>query len=178
MIRLITAQQLKDVTGSLNLNDNYINTCIDLAQEKTTQVILGTRLYQRMQELVDLNDWEQYPIYKGLYDFVTLQLICQTMGELVFFTTFKTRIAGLATTSNEHVVTATMKDCESMKENYLANANFYEGRIKAYLCQHCNEIAEYHANNNVDEIKPKHSFNSQIFLGGYYDTCRNRRKDR
>lgn len=159
----------KTLKGESFINDNvdpmYISPAIKTAQEIGLEPIIGTKLYNKLCDLIEGGQVEGE--YKTLLDeYIKPYLIYKVMAEIQVPLTYKQRNSGITKTNNENEVNTELKDANYMADYYDKKANFYAIRMSDFL--NYSNIPEYTCGNG-SELDPKPgAYNTGIYLGSAY----------
>ena len=158
---LITPEELKS-NGFLNQNidDQYITTALEEAQDIYLREIIGDNLYNKL-----LNHKSIEPdIYDELIDnHVKYFLKYKIASLLCMVVNFKIRNAGVITQYSQDITPTTMEDTKSVMNYFNQQADFYANRLTKFL--QTNHIPEYsYSCNQITEPNEKHPVCS-IYLG-------------
>lgn len=161
---LIGEQSLKDFNINDNLDANYLNPAIHTAQEIYLQQIIGTKLLEKLKDMVANNSLTDD--YKMLLDdYITPYLQFKVSAELVIPIAYKTRNAGVVVTNNEYVTNTQMKDATYLKNHYEDRADFYSIRLSKYLNANRGKYPEYRQSSVCKgDITASTTFESNIYL--------------
>jgi hypothetical protein len=156
-------------TISNNLDEKFINPARREAQEVSYQEIVGTKLYNKLCDLVGSGAYA-YPAnihYKELLKLSQFFLIYKTMANLTISATFKLNNIGLNTAYDDNVSIPTVKDIFLIKKYWDDKANDEIGKITSYLKENRSEFPELGSNKCWD-VKPtlNDKSNSSMWLGG------------
>jgi hypothetical protein len=165
-----TPQFLKDNTVvNDNVEDNILRKCISISEDKYIQPLLGTQLYLSLTTYVKANVLSGSTIpanYKLLLDdYIVPTLLEYSTYELVPFS-FKFRNKGISRQTSPDSIPAEVSDLIYVRNNVLANAQFYADRLTQYLITQNNLYPEYYT-NQMGDIKPARTgYSSGIFYPG------------
>ena len=169
-ILLISEQTLKaDSLINDNVDNQYILPAITLAQDTGLQPLIGTKLFQKLQRLV--NDAEiglaANAIYKTLLDdYVTPFMEYKTMVEIQIPLSYKYRNMGIVQTSDERVANSQMRDIQYLIDYYDNKSTFYANRMTDWLCANAQSLPEYRNSDTVADMNANNkAYNTGIFLG-------------
>ena len=161
MTLLITPQEIKSALPIKNVDEEYVIPAIRLAQDKKIQLILGTNLYEKLQQFVESGSVPEP--YATLHNLVKDVLLWQSMGELTYTVTWKVRNAGVVQSYGEHIYTSTFGDADQIQNNYFTNANFYENKLQRYLDENRDKFPELEPRNHSD-YEPRETFQTTLYL--------------
>lgn len=164
---LISEKTLKS-NGVINNNVDsmYILPAIEFAQDAGLQPIIGTKLYNKLMDLVEtgFKDNEQYKFL--LDEYITPYLVNKVTADIQIPLNYKLRNQGVVQNSTDNTIVPTMKDLQYVIQNYEYKAIFYGNRLSDYLIANTSRFPEY---CKVDSIADMHSnknaYKTNIYLG-------------
>lgn len=164
MKHLITIEELKQ-NGFVNANmeEEYLNTAIEEAQDIFLRETLGDSLYNALliheaQTPPDIYDEIIDNHVKYFLKYKTVALLCMTVN-------FKIRNIGIAQQYGTDVNTTTMEDTKSVMAYYNGQADFYNNRLSKFLEKNKSKIPEYRCQcNQITNPNTVHPVCS-IYLG-------------
>ena len=167
-VLLISEQTLKS-NGVINNNVDgmYILPAIEYAQDAGLQPIIGTKLYNKLMDLVADGSIQQETDYKVLLDeYVTPYLLNKVTADIQIPLNYKLRNQGVVQNQTENTTIPTMKDLQYVIQNYEYKAIFYGNRLSDYLMANKSKFPEY---SKVDSVADMHSnpnsYKTNIYLG-------------
>ena len=165
-VLLLSEQRLKeDSLINNNVDSMYIFPAIQTAQEIGLQPLLGTKLYNKLLEVVENGGDEQY--FDLLDSYVIPYLEMKVMADIQIPLAYKIRNAGLVQNTSENTTLPTLQETQYIVEYYENKASFYANRMSDFLIANSNSYPEY---NSCDSIADMHSnrmsYNTGIYLGG------------
>lgn len=167
-VLLISEQTLKS-NGVINNNVDgmYILPAIEYAQDAGLQPIIGTKLYNKLMDLVADGSINQATDYKFVLDeYITPYLINKVTADIQIPLNYKLRNQGVVQNSTENTIVPTMKDLQYVIQNYEYKAIFYGNRLSDYLIANTSKFPEY---CSVDSCADMHSnpsgYKTNIYLG-------------
>lgn len=170
LVFLTSVGFIKSMTNlSNNEHDKFLNTAIRESQEMGLQSIIGTRLYKKLQSLVedDTIDNSGNESYKELIDIAQWYLAYEALSKLCVITNIKLDNVGLYQTSDEHMSPISVNDTFKIKDFYENKANFYKKRIQEFCCENHSKLTELgHSKYSEMHSNLYASDSSSIFLGG------------
>lgn len=158
-----------------NLNDNtdgeYIAPAMYMAQKSDLESCIGTKLLQKLQELVgtgEIDDIENEKYKELLDDYITDFLAYATIVRLLPVVSFKIGNAGVVRTDEEKVVNMAYDEVFNLKEYYQNQSDYLMYRMQKYLIANYNNFKELNGNITVDCLKSNlySSASVPIHLGG------------
>ena len=163
MTRLITVEELKqDGFINQNLENEYLYSAIDEAQDIFLREIIGDSLYETLQN--KLSEANIDGVYQTLLDsYVKIYLKYKVLSLLCVPLTFKLRNIGIAQQFSNEVNTTSLEDTKYIQNYYEGKADFYANRLTKFL--QTNDIPEYKCSSNqITEPNELHPVSS-IYLG-------------
>lgn len=142
--RLITTDELKtDGFVNHNMEDEYLYTAIDEAQDVWLRETLGDALLEKLEELVEAEQIEG-TIYEVLLEkYVKIYLKYKVLSLLCVPLTFKLRNAGVVSQYSGEISTTGIEDTKYLEGYYEQKADFFRNRLTTYLEKNKNDITEY-----------------------------------
>ena len=142
---LVSAKTLK--TNSIinnNVDEMYILPAIEFAQDEGLQSLIGTKLYNKLMDLVESGDITGSTNYKLLLDeYVTPYLINKATADIQIPLAYKLRNQGVVQNTSENTYVPSMKDTQYVVQHYEDKANFYGQRMSSYLNANRSKFPEY-----------------------------------
>ena len=167
-ILLISEKTLK-ANGVINNNVDsmYIFPAIRYAQDAGLQPIIGTKLYNKLMDLVEDGSITGATDYKLLLDeYVTPYLINKVTADIQIPLSFKLRNQGVVQQTGTNTYVPSMKDIQYVIQNYENKANFYSNRLSDFLKANRKKYPEYcSVDSGADMPSNKDAYNTGIFLG-------------
>ena len=163
MTRLITVEELKaDGFVNQNLENEYLYSAIDEAQDIFLREIIGDSLYETLQN--KLSEANIDGVYQTLLDiYVKIYLKYKVLSLLCVPLNFKLRNIGIAQQFSNEVNTTSLEDTKYIQNYYEGKADFYANRLTKFL--QTNDIPEYKCScNQITEPNELHPVSS-IYLG-------------
>ncbi len=166
-ILFITESLVKSRTAiSDAIDGKQILPVIKLAQDKFILPALGSGLYKRLQEGIDIGNLSQDE--KNLLDnYITDTLLWFTIGEMVISTSFQFFSKGVLQKGAEESNNPSKGQLELLERKYMSNGEFYKQRLIDYLRENSTMFAQYlQYGDGFDAIAPQiQAYTSPIFLG-------------
>ncbi len=137
MILFVTTEDIRRntiVNGNVD-TDLFINF-IKLAQEIHLQNVLGTRLYEKFETLIDSNDIElpAFLDYKNLLiDYIQPMLINYSMVDYIPFASVQIKNGGMFKHRSETGENVTKDETDFLSEKYRSYAEFYSRRFISFM---------------------------------------------
>lgn len=150
-----------------NVDPKLIRPTIKQTQDMYIEPILGTGLYQELQEQIEDNTLTG--LNKKLLDLYVTDCICwYVASEMVMSLGFKMTNKNVLRKNSENSNEASLSELFDLMNYYKNKAEWYAQRITNYLCEN---IVDYPLYNNpgsgVDIIHPNgSSYSTGMFLGG------------
>ena len=163
MTRLITVEEIKaDGFVNQNLENEYLYSAIDEAQDIFLREIIGDSLYETLQN--KLSEANIDGVYQTLLDiYVKIYLKYKVLALLCVPLNFKIRNIGIAQQFSNEVNTTSLEDTKYIQNYYEGKADFYANRLTKFL--QTNDIPEYKCScNQITEPNELHPVSS-IYLG-------------
>lgn len=166
-ILFITESLVKSRTAiSDAIDGKQILPVIKLAQDKFILPALGSGLYKRLQEGIDIGNLSQDE--KNLLDnYITDTLLWFTIGEMVVSTSFQFFSKGVLQKGAEESNNPSKGQLELLERKYMSNGEFYKQRLIDYLRENSTMFEQYlQYGDGFDAIPPQiQAYTSPIFLG-------------
>tara|TARA_R110000868_G_scaffold136447_1_gene349401 strand:+ start:15613 stop:16203 length:591 start_codon:yes stop_codon:yes gene_type:complete len=149
-----------------NVDPKLIKPTIKQAQDMYIEPILGTGLYQELQQQIEDDDLSELNItLLNLY--ITDCMCWYVASEMVMSLGFKLTNKNVLRKTSENSNDASLSELFDLMEYYKNKAEWYAQRITNYLCEN---IVDYPLYNNpgsgVDTIHPNNSsYSTGMFLG-------------
>lgn len=166
MVRLITITELKqDGFINRNLEDEYLYSAIDEAQDIFLRESLGDSLYETLQNMVNAESVEG--IYETLLNsYIKIFLKYKVLALLCVPLTYKIRNIGVAQQFSNEVNTTSLEDTKYLQNYYEDKADFYNNRLTKFLEKNVNNIPEFRCTcNQITQPNTVHPV-CGIYLGG------------
>lgn len=166
-VLFITETLVKSRTAiSEAIDGKQILPLIKLAQDKYILPALGSGLYKRLQEGIDIGNLSQDE--KNLLDnYITDTLLWFTIGEMVVSTSFQFFSKGVMQKGAEESNNPSKGQLELLERKYISNGEFYKQRLIDYLRENSTMFTEYlQYGAGFDAIAPQiQAYTSPIYLG-------------
>lgn len=165
---LISEKTIK--TNSI-VNDNvdgmYLLPAIEFAQDAGLQPLIGTKLYNKLMDLVADGTIVNYSDYKYLLDeYVTPYLINKVTADIQLPLAYKMRNQGVVQQTSENTIVPSLKDTQYVIQHYDNQAIFYANRMSDYLRANRNKHPEYCKTDTcADMPSDKGAYKTGIYLG-------------
>jgi hypothetical protein len=149
----VNEDKLKNSTAiNYNVDTAFLLPFLKIAQDKHLQMILGTRLYNKIS--TDINDRDLDGVYKTLVDdYVQDCLVHYALVEALPFISYQIKNGSITQKNSENGNAASREDVNYLVQKERDTAEFYGQRIVEYLCYNSSLFPEYTTNTD-DEIEP------------------------
>lgn len=165
---LVSTKTLKENSViNNNVDDMYVLPAIEYAMDAGLQPIIGTKLYNRLMDMVEDGIIENNDDYKYLLDeYITPFLLNKVTAEIQIPLAFKLRNQGVVQQTGENTYVPSLKDMQYVTQNYENKANFYGNRLSDYLKANRKKYPEYcSVDCSADMPSNKNAYNTGIYLG-------------
>jgi hypothetical protein len=160
---------------SLNIDSSLINVAIITAQDIKIQPLLGTKLYDKIKELLptDISLTENKFYYELFYDYIVPLTLHWTTFECLLNLKFKLTNKSVSEQYSDNSTSAELGDIKFLRENISNKAEFYGQRLIDYLHENYDEFDEYTDTCADDGMVPqKDSYYTGMYLGNNNTTRR------
>lgn len=158
IVYMINAEDLKKrTTINANVDNSLLFNAIREAQDIYIQGTLGTRLYDKLIDLIRLNTIgnPENAKYKRLLDeHVMYPLIYWSWCNAIPYIRFKIYNTSVAGQSTDTTAPATTDEVKELSQPIKDKAEFYTQRLADHLKVHHADYPEYCDNLHCDEMKP------------------------
>lgn len=161
------ATMKKNSVVNNNVDGMYLLPAIEFAQDSGLQPIIGTKLYNKLMDLVESGEITGATDYKYLLDeYVTQYLVNKVTADIQIPLSYKLKNQGVVQTTGENTFTPSMKDLQYVINHYQMQADFYANRLSDYLCANNKKYPEYKSCDSCADMPAKKgAYNTGIFLG-------------
>jgi hypothetical protein len=161
------ATMKKNSVVNNNVDGMYLLPAIEFAQDAGLQPIIGTKLYNKLMDLVEDGSITGSTDYKYLLDeYITPYLVNKVTADIQIPLSFKLRNQGVVQQTDANTYVPSMKDIQYVIQNYENKANFYSNRLSDYLRANRSKYPEYcSVDSCADMPSNKDAYNTGIFLG-------------
>ena len=130
----VNEDKLKNSTAiNYNVDTAFLLPFLKIAQDKHLQMILGTRLYNKIS--TDINDRDLDGVYKTLVDdYVQDCLVHYALVEALPFISYQIKNGSITQKNSENGNAASREDVNYLVQKERDTAEFYGQRIVEYLC--------------------------------------------
>lgn len=166
-VYLISVKTLKENSViNNNVDEMYVLPAVEYAQDSGLQPLLGTKLYNRLMDLVESGITEESD-YKYLLDeYITPYLINKVTADIQIPLSFKLRNQGVVQQTGENTYVPSLKDMQYVAQSYENKANFYANRLSDFLRANRSKYPEYcKIDSCADMPSDKNAYKTGIFLG-------------
>lgn len=165
---LISAATLK--SNSIinnNVDEMYLLPAIEFAQDSGLQPLIGTKLYNKLMNLVESGDISTETDYKYLLDeYIAPYLINKVTADIQLPLAYKVRNQGVVQVTGENTYIPSLKDTQYIIEHYNNQAKFYANRMSDYLYANRSKYTEYcSVDSCADMPSNRNAYNTGIYLG-------------
>lgn len=162
-----TATMKKNSVVNNNVDDMYLLPSIEIAQDAGLQPLLGTKLYNKLMDLVEDSSITGATEYKYLLDeYITPYLINKATADIIIPLSYKMRNQGVVQQTSEYTYSPSLKDTQYVIQNYDNKANFYGNRLSDYLKANRKKFPEYcSVDSSADMPSDSGAYKTGIYLG-------------
>lgn len=162
-----TATMKKNSVVNNNVDDMYLLPSIEIAQDAGLQPLLGTKLYNKLMDLVEDSSITGATEYKYLLDeYITPYLINKATADIIIPLSYKMRNQGVVQQTSEYTYSPSLKDTQYVIQNYENKANFYGNRLSDYLKANRKKFPEYcSVDSSADMPSDSGAYKTGIYLG-------------
>lgn len=172
-VLFLSEQKLKDFTPlNQNVDSSELRWGISQGQTIFIQETLGTRLFEKMGELVETGDINnaQYVHYKSLLDnYIQPTLVWYSYYLLLDSFFVKTVNIGLQQYRSEQSNPIGIKELQYLKDNAKNNAEFNDNLMRRFLVFNTAWFPEYTEYKNPEDLLPEFggAFKTNVVLPNY-----------
>ena len=150
-----------------NVDGMYILPAIEYAQDAGLQPLIGTKLYNKLMDLVIDGSITGATDYKLLLDeYVAPYLINKVTADIQLPLAYKLRNQGVVQQAGDNTYVPSLRDTQYVIQHYENQANFYGCRLSDYLKANRKKYPEY---CSIDSCADMHSdsgaYKTGIYLG-------------
>ncbi len=173
-VLLCSVNFIKNATNiSDNISGKLIEPAIFEAQNEGLRTVLGDRLVDKLETLVEnntINNTENV-VYKNLLDKIQYYLAYTAMSNICLLTSVKIDNAGLEQVSDEHMEPLDIRDSFSLSDFYQRKADYLCHQIQNYVLNHREDYPEL-TQEDCHSIKANlfSSATTGLWLGGVRGT--------
>ena len=169
-ILLTSADFVKSATNcSDNINEKVMTTAIREAQEINLKSVIGSKMLNKLKELVDSEDIHRVgnEAYKNLLDETQYYLAYTVLVKLCVITTYGLDNVGLYKKSDEHIETVDWDDVAQISAYYQHKADSYCLYLQNYILENRKDLPEIDENKCWDIHSNLYSAaSSGLWMGG------------
>jgi hypothetical protein len=149
-VLFVNEDKLKSSTAiNYNVDTAFLLPFLKIAQDKHLQIILGTKLYDKLK--TDISDMDLSGNYKTLVDdYIQDAIIHYALVEALPFISFQIKNGSITQKNSENGTAATRQDVDYLVQKERDSAEFYGQRIVEYLCNNSSLFPEYSQNTGAD----------------------------
>lgn len=150
-----------------NVDGMYLLPAIEYAQDSGLQPLIGTKLYNKLMDLVEDGSITGNTEYKLLLDeYVTPYLLNKVTADIQIPLAYKMRNQGVVQQTGENTYTPSLKDTQYVIQNYENKANFYGNRLSDYLKANRTKYPEYCSIDSCADMRSDSgAYKTGIYLG-------------
>lgn len=165
----ISVNTIKERTGlHSNVDDKLILPEIQTAQDMYILPLLGSNLYERLQDGIVANDLNADEVTL-LDDFVTTTLMYFVLSELPVGLSYQMFNKGIMRKTSDHGLNPDMQELIDVANRYRARAEFYKQRTIKFLRQNAasGKYPQYvNFGVGIDKIRPERdAYQASMWLG-------------
>lgn len=149
-VLFVNEDKLKSSTAiNYNVDTAFLLPFLKIAQDKHLQIILGTKLYDKLQTEIAAGTLDLQ--YKTLVDdYIQDAIIHYALVEALPFISFQIKNGSITQKNSENGTAATRQDVDYLVQKERDSAEFYGQRIVEYLCNDSSSFPEYSQNTGAD----------------------------
>lgn len=167
-VLLISEKTLKENSViNNNVDGMYVLPAIEFSQDAGLQPIIGTKLYNRLMDMVEDGTIGNNEDYKYLLDeYITPFLLNKVTAEIQIPLAFKLRNQGVVQQTGENTYVPSLKDMQYVTQNYENKANFYGNRLSDFLRANRSKYPEYcKIDSCADMPSDNGAYKTGLYLG-------------
>ena len=165
---LVSTKTLKENSViNNNVDDMYVLPAVEFAQDEGLQSLIGTKLYNKLMDLVADCSMSGATDYKYLLDeYITPYLINKVTADIQIPLAFKLRNQGVVQQTGENTYVPSLKDLQYVAQSYENKANFYGQRLSDFLHANHSKYPEYcKIDSCADMPSNSGAYKTGIYLG-------------
>jgi len=174
-ILLISDTMIKERTAIHgNIDPKLIYPEIKFAQDSKILPILGTRLYNKFQTIINdgtITTDSSLINYKNLLDnYLVDALMYYTLSELPVNISYQLWNKGVVRKQGQDTDLPSMSELVAISQNYLKKAEYYGNRMKLYIIQNAPQMFTEYLNPGmtIDTVVPEmRTFTMPMYLGTF-----------
>jgi len=142
--------KLKSSTAiNYNVDTAFLLPFLKIAQDKHLQVILGTKLYDKIS--TDINTNALTGVYKTLVDdYIQDCMVHYALVEALPYVSYQIKNGSITQKNSENGTAATRQDVNYLVQKERDTAEFYGQRLVDYICDNSSSYPEYSTNTGSD----------------------------
>lgn len=167
-VLLISEKTLKENSViNNNVDGMYVLPAIEYSQDAGLQPLIGTKLYNRLMDMVEDGTIGNNDDYKYLLDeYITPFLLNKVTAEIQIPLAFKLRNQGVVQQTGENTYVPSLKDMQFVTQNYENKANFYGNRLSDFLRANRSKYPEYcKIDSCADMPSDSGAYKTGLYLG-------------
>ncbi len=164
-VLFISQDRLKTSTAlNYNIDTEYLLPFVKISQDKHLQAILGTKLYEKLEnDIAGVDGASLTGAYKTLVDdYIQDALVHYAIVEALPFISYKIANGSITQKNSENGTAATKNDVDWLIRKQMDSAEFYGQRIIDYLIYKTSSFPEYSSNSNADIDPISNAYNPGI----------------
>lgn len=165
---LVSTKTLKENSViNNNVDDMYVLPAVEFAQDEGLQSLIGTKLYNKLMDLVEDSSISGATDYQYLLDeYITPYLINKVTADIQIPLAFKLRNQGVVQQTGENTYVPSLKDLQYVAQSYENKANFYGQRLSSFLHANRSKYPEYcSVDSCADMPSNSDAYKTGIYLG-------------
>lgn len=176
-VQLISETTLKNNSPiNLNVEQSLLNLAINEGQEQHIQMALGSKLYQKILDIVVDGTIKTDPNmsdYKILLDnYIAPALIYWSIVECLNYVRYKIMNKGVQVQNSDNSNTPELEEIKYFQQAITNKAEFKQQRLIDYLIENSTLFSEYTSTIDYDDIAPEsNGYFSGMQLDDDYDYC-------
>lgn len=177
-VQLISETTLKNNSPiNLNVEQSLLNLAINEGQEQHIQMALGSKLYQKILDIVVDGTIKTDPNmsdYKTLLDnYIAPALIYWSLVECLNYVRYKIMNKGVQVQNSDNSNTPELEEIKYFQQAITNKAEFKQQRLIDYLIENSTLFSEYTSTIDYDDIAPESNgyFSGMQLDNDYEDLC-------
>jgi hypothetical protein len=165
-VAFITTKYIKDNTGVLGyVSDDELKVFIKPAQDMNVERVLGTKLYKRLKEGIELNNLNADEVLL-LKEYIQPALTYWVMYQYILWANYKITNKAISKQNSDNSVPSDLNEVNYLKSNISDWAEYYSQRITNYLKDNFAKYPQYYQGvSGYSDISPD---NKNYLFGGWY----------
>jgi len=160
---------------SLNVEPQLINLAIIDAQVLHLQIVLGSKLYKKLEDLIVAGTITDSinAVYKTLLnDYVQPAVLQWTLVECIPYIRYKITNKSVGGQTSDNSVPMDLEELKYIQAQFTNKAEFYSQRVADYLLANMTLYPEYRSATDIDDIRPEsNAYCSGMVLGDDTNVC-------